>query len=62
MHENERLKTTQHKMIKAVVKDAYVKERQHLTRTIEKLKVKNLELSHSLTSLTNRTIDAEKEA
>ena len=62
IHENERFKARHHKMIEAAIKDARVKERQHLSITIEKLKVKNSELSHSLTSLTNRAIDAEKEA
>jgi hypothetical protein len=62
MHENERLKARQHKMIEEAVRDARVKERQHLSITVEKLKVKNSELSRNLTSLTNRTIDAEKEA
>ena len=49
-------------MIEAAVKDARVKEQQHLSITVKKLKVKNSELSHSLTSLTNRAIDAKKEA
>ena len=39
-----------------------MKGQQHLSITVEKLKVKNLELSCNLTSLTNRAIDAKKEA
>jgi hypothetical protein len=62
MHENERLKARQHRMIEEAVKDARVKGRQHLSITVRKLKVKNLELSCNLTSLTNRAIDAENEA
>ena len=49
-------------MMKAVAKDTCVKELQHLSRAVVQHKVKALELSHKLTSLTNRRINSKKEA
>jgi len=60
--EEEQLIAHQSQLMKDVARNAHVNERQHLSKAVIQHKFKTSEIANKLTSLMNRTIDAEKEA